>query len=61
LFHRYAGANRGELVGLVGMGPIKHRSGSSVYEKARISERGDGLARKVLYKPPSWQCGLTRL
>lgn len=50
LFRRYAGANRGEIVALVGMDPIEHRSGSSVHGKARISKRGDGFVRKVLYQ-----------
>jgi len=51
LFHRYAGANRGEIVALVGMDPIvEHRSGSSVHGKARISKRGDGFVRKILFE-----------
>jgi transposase len=41
---------RGEIVALVGMDPIEHRSGSSVHGKARISKRGDGFVRKVLYQ-----------
>lgn len=50
LFRRYTGANRGELVALVGLDPIEHRSGTSVHGKARISKRGDGFIRKTLYE-----------
>ncbi|MGY4706879.1 IS110 family RNA-guided transposase [Candidatus Bipolaricaulota sp. J31] len=50
LFRRYAGANRGEIVALVGLDPVEHRSGSSVRGKSRISKRGDSFTRKILYQ-----------
>jgi len=50
LFRRYSGANRGEIVALVGMDPLEYRSGSSVHKKSRISKRGDGFVRKVLFE-----------
>ena len=50
LFRRYAGTNRGEIVALMGMDPLEYRSGSSVHKKSRISKRGDGFVRKVLYE-----------
>jgi len=45
MFRRYPGANRGEIVTLVGMDPLEYRSGSSVHKKDRISKRGDGFVR----------------
>ncbi|MBC7098250.1 transposase [Candidatus Bipolaricaulota bacterium] len=50
LFRRYPGANRSQIVALVGLDAMEHRSGSSGHGKARISKRGDGFIRKVLYK-----------
>ena len=34
----------------MGIDPVEHRSGSSVHGKARISKRGDGFVRKMLYE-----------
>jgi len=50
LFRRHPEANQAETAALAGMDPIKHRSGSSVHGKARISKRGDGFVRKVLFE-----------
>jgi len=50
LFRRYPGTNRKEIVALVGMDPLEYRSGSSVHKKARISKRGDGFVRKILFE-----------
>jgi len=37
-------------VALVGMDPLEYRSGSSAHKKSRISKRGDGFVRKVLFE-----------
>jgi len=52
LFRRYSGANRVQIVALVGVDPLEYKSGSSVHKKSRISKRGDGFVRKVLFEAP---------
>jgi transposase len=50
LFRRYPDTNRRQIVALVGLDPLEHRSGSSVHKKPRISKRGSGEIRKRLYE-----------
>jgi len=50
LFRRYPDTNRRQIVALVGLDPLEHRSGSSVQRKPRISKRGNSEIRKRLYE-----------
>ena len=50
LSFRYPGTNRKQIVALAGLDPIEYRSGSSVHGKPRISKRGSGDVRKLLYE-----------
>jgi transposase len=38
-----------QIQAYIGLNPIRYESGSSVYKKPKISKKGYGLARKVLY------------
>jgi len=50
LFRKYPGANRSQIVALVGFDPIQFQSGTSVHRKTRISKRGNREVRKRLFE-----------
>ncbi len=51
LFIKYKNTNRNEITSLLGLDPVLKESGISVKGKSRISKRGNGMIRSILYFP----------